>query len=73
MAMTQLEKALEHFKVDSGMTTADIADLLGITRQTLWLKVRGDTPINFKQAKQLADLLGMTLEELYTIVPKVEE
>ncbi len=73
MAQTQLEKALEHFKIDSGMTNDDIADLLGVSRQTLWSKVRGDTPINFKQAKQLADLLGMTLEELYDMVPKTEE
>ncbi len=73
MATTQLEKALDHYKVDSGKTTADIADALGISRQSLWMKARGDAPINFKQAKQLADLLSMTLEELYTIVPKVEQ
>lgn len=73
MARTQLEKALEHFKVDSGKTNDDIADLLGISRQSLWMKARGDAPINFKQAKQLADLLGMTLEELYTIAPKLEQ
>lgn len=72
MAQTQLEKALEHFKIDSGMTNDDIAELLGVTRQTLWSKLRGDTPINIKQAKQLADLLGMTLEELYAIVPMRE-
>lgn len=72
MAQTQLEKALEHFKIDSDMTNDEIADLLGITRQTLWSKIRGDTPINFKQAKQLADLMGMTLEDLYVIIPKSE-
>lgn len=72
MAQTQLEKAFEHFKIDSGMTNDDIAALLGITRQTLRSKVTGDTPINFKQAKQLADLMGMTLEDLYVIVPKSE-
>ena len=72
MAQTQLEKALEHFKIDSGMTNDEIANLLGITRQTLFAKVHGDTPINFKQAKQLADLMGMTLEDLYVIIPKSE-
>lgn len=73
MARTQLEKALEHFKVDSGKTSDDIAELLGVSRQTYYAKIHGDTPINLKQAKQLADLMGMTLEELYAIVPKLEQ
>lgn len=72
MAKTQLERALEHFKIDSGKTSGDIADALGVTRATLWSKARGDTPINIKQAKVLADMLGMTLEEFYLIVPKIE-
>lgn len=73
MAQTRLEKALEHFKVDSGMTNDDIADALGVTRATLWSKVHGITPLNIKQAKVLADLMGMTLEGLYAIVPNVEQ
>lgn len=73
MAQTLLEKALEHHKVETGITTAEIAELLGVTRQTLWAKVRGYTPLDLKQAKQLADLLGVTLEQLYAIAPKVEE
>ena len=68
MAMTQLEKALEHYKVDSGKTNDDIAELLGVSRQTYYAKIHGDTPLNFKQAKQLADLLGMTLEDFYIMV-----
>ena len=47
--------------------------MLGVTRQTLDSKILGQTPINFKQAKTLADMLGMTLDELYTIAPKVEQ
>lgn len=73
MAQNKLVKALEHYKVDSGMTSSDIAEALGVTRVTLWSKIRGDTPINFKQAKQLADMMGMTLEDLYEIVPKTEQ
>lgn len=72
MAKTKLEKALEHFKVDSGMTNDEIAEALGVTRATLWSKVQGLTPINIKQAKVLADMMGMTLEEFYMIVPQVE-
>lgn len=72
MARTQLEKALEHYKVDSGMTNDDIAEVLGVTRMTLWSKVRGETPINIKQAKVLADMLGITLEEFYELVPNIE-
>ena len=68
MAMTQLEKALEHYKVDSEKTSDDIAELLGVSRQTYYAKIHGDTPLNFKQAKQLADLLGMTLEDFYRMV-----
>lgn len=73
MARNQLVKALEHYKVDSGKTSSEIAEALGVTRVTLWSKVRGDTPINFKQAKQLADMMGMTLEDLYEIIPKAEQ
>ena len=73
MARNQLVKALEHYKVDSGKTSGEIAEALGVTRVTLWSKVRGDTPINFKQAKQLADMMGMTLEDLYEIIPKAEQ
>jgi transcriptional regulator with XRE-family HTH domain len=72
MATTQLKKAIEHYKVDSGKTSSEIADMLGVSRYTLDQKVQGITPINFKQAKTLADMLGMTLDELYTIAPKVE-
>lgn len=69
MARTQLEKALEHYKVDSGKTSNEIAEALGVTRVTLWSKVRGQTPINIKQAKTLADMMGITLEEFYALVP----
>ena len=48
MARTQLEKALEHFKIDSGMTNDGIAEILGISRVSLWQKVRGETTLNFK-------------------------
>ena len=72
MAKTKLEKALEHYKVDSGETSNDIAEALGVTRTTLWSKARGDTPINIKQAKILADMLGITLEDFYALVHQVE-
>ena len=69
MAQTQLERALEHYKVDSGKTNDEIAEAIGVTRATLYSKVRGHTPINIKQAKILADMMGMTLESFYAIVP----
>lgn len=72
MAKTELEKALEHFKIDSGKTSSEIAEALGVTRATLWSKARGDTPINIKQAKVLADMLGITLEDFYALIPKAE-
>ena len=72
MAQTQLEKALEHYKIDSGKTNDEIAEAIGVTRATLYSKVRGHTPINIRQAKQLADMMGMTLESFYTLVPSVE-
>lgn len=72
MAQTQLEKALEHFKVDSGMTNDEIAEAIGVTRVTLWSKARGDTPINIRQAKILADMMGISLEDFYALIPQVE-
>jgi plasmid maintenance system antidote protein VapI len=73
MAQNQLAKALEHYKVDSGRTSSDIAEALGVTRATLWSKVNGNTPINIKQAKQLADMLGISLEDFYLIAPNMEQ
>lgn len=73
MAQTKLERALEHYKIDAGVTNEDIAKALGVTRVTLWSKVRGDTPINLQQGKILADMLGMSLEEFYVLVPKTED
>jgi len=72
MAQTQLEKALEHYKIDSGKTNDEIAEAIGVTRMTLYSKVRGHTPINIKQAKQLADMMGITLEAFYKLVPSAE-
>jgi len=72
MAKKTLEKALEHYKVDSGKTSSDIAEALGVTRATLWSKVHGYTPINIKQAKQLADMMGMTLEDFYDLIPATD-
>ena len=72
MAKTTLEKALEHYKVDSGKTSSEIAEALGVTRATLWSKVHGYTPINIKQAKTLADMMGISLEDFYKLVPQVE-
>jgi len=69
MAQTELEKALKHYKVDSGKTSGEIAKALGVTRATLWSKARGDTPINIKQAKTLADMMGITLEDFYALTP----
>ena len=69
MARTELEKALDHYKVDSGKTNGDIAEALGVTRATLWSKIHGHTPINIKQAKVLADMMGITLEEFYSLTP----
>lgn len=72
MAQTLLAKAIEHYKIDSGRTNDEIADAIGVTRATLWSKVHGFTPINIKQAKVLADMMGMTLEEFYAIAPNSE-
>lgn len=72
MAQTKLERALEHYKIDSGKTNDDIAEALGVTRATLWSKVHGFTPINIKQAKVLADMMGISLEDFYALVPKTE-
>lgn len=72
MAQNQLEKALEHYKVDSGKTNDEIADAIGVTRATLYSKVQGHTPINIKQAKTLADMMGISLEDFYVLIPRAE-
>ena len=73
MAQTKLATAIEHYKVDTGRTNDEIAEVLGVTRATLWSKVHGYTPINIKQAKVLADMMNMSLEDFYKLVPQVEQ
>lgn len=73
MAQTKLAKAIEHYKIESGRTNDEIAEALGVTRATLWSKVHGYTPINIKQAKVLADMMNMSLEDFYKLVPQVEQ
>lgn len=72
MAQTKLAKAIEHYKIESGRTNDEIAEALGVSRATLWSKVHGYTPINISQAKTLADMLDMTLEDFYKLVPDDE-
>ena len=43
----------------SGLRKGFIAEKMGITRQTLWAKVRGDIPFNQFEIASLCEILGI--------------
>lgn len=57
-----------------GLSKGDIADALGINRNTLTLKLNGKTDFTVSEAYQLTQLLGLTRNEFDAIfyAPKVD-
>lgn len=58
-----------------GLSKGDIADALGINRNTLTLKLNGKTDFTVSEAYQLTQLLGLTRNEFDAIfyAPKVDK
>lgn len=66
---TEFELLLEHYKVDNQVTDKEIAEAIKCSTQSLSYKRRGLAPIDVYEAKAFADMLGMTLDELYPHLP----
>lgn len=66
MNLNFLNKKIE----ESGITKITIAESLGETSQSLWLKLRGKNNFSLKNAAVLVDLLHLTDSEAVEIFLK---
>lgn len=68
---TKLQIAVKVYQMETGTTTKHLADAVGITCEAFNNKLSGRNQLKFHEAKALSEILGMTLDELYEIAPKV--
>lgn len=70
MYQTPLDKAIGHYLVDHGGSQQQLADILGIS-SAAWRKKRaGKTRFYADECYRLAQALGMTMEEVYRLLPE---
>ena len=50
-----------------GLTIKKVAEMLGITRISLSIKISGKTPFSIKDSKNLRKILGLTDKEIIEI------
>lgn len=62
--MESIRERIALYTVRTGKTKAEIADALGMTRQTLHSKLTGETDFKLGEAEKLAGILGCTVDEL---------
>lgn len=55
---------------DRGITRTELAEKAGLHRQFVWEVIQGNHVVNFADVKKIADVLGMTFEELIAANPK---
>ena len=61
---TTLQNELRANRARKSLTQTDVADHLGVTKQTVMCWERGKHALTYEQAWKLADLYGVTLDEL---------
>lgn len=69
--MSDLDTELRVYKARYKETNQFFCDLLGICEDALIKKRKGIRQFTVREAKILADTLGMTLDELYEILPDI--
>lgn len=62
---TKVTNAIRAYREDAGMTQADLARRVGVTRQTLNAIEQGKYSPTLELAFQLARVFGVALEELF--------
>ena len=55
---------LQEYLDEKGMTAADIAKALGVSRSSINFLMHGDHEPSFGRAKAIADILGVSLQEM---------
>lgn len=65
-----LRKKVSHYVEANETTMGDVADKLGISRSSLFNKLRGSNEFSLSEAFNLSRILGMTVDELCRLAMK---
>jgi putative transcriptional regulator len=65
MKNIRIENELKLARIAAGMTQQQLADLAGVTRQTIGLIESGDYNPTIRLCLKLAQITGKTLDELF--------
>ncbi|TDX49137.1 helix-turn-helix transcriptional regulator [Orenia marismortui] len=59
--------------IESDSTQEEVADYLGLAETTFNRKLNGKSEFKLSEAKKLADLFNLTIEELFFLKPVTKE
>ncbi len=66
--MTQLKTKIHEFRKEKGLQQADLADLVGVRRETIGKLENGKYNPSLKLAMDIANVFGRTVEEVFQFV-----
>ena len=70
--MQQLHECLRRLRLDRGMTQAEVAEKLNVTRQTVSSYESGRTQPDVEMLKRLAEVYGVSVQEILSSEPPVK-
>ena len=62
--MESIRERVALYMAKTGATKTEIADALGVTRQTLHSKLSGETDFKLSEAEKLATMIGCSVDDL---------
>lgn len=68
--MNRMDSMLRERKSAIGMTDSQLATEVGCSRQHLYDLRRGKRPMTFREAHEIARILGISLDKLFLIAPE---
>ncbi len=67
MDFAQVGNNIQHFLEERGMTQQNLAEALGISKQVVNKIVKGNKAINVKEIAEIAQVLGVSVDDLLTV------
>ena len=69
--MLQIDTELDVYKRRHSWTNEQLCDVLGIGDTAFRSKRKGRSPFSARELKIVADLLGVSMEEAYEMLPEI--
>ena len=70
--VSKFERALRVYKGTYDVNDTFFMDVIGIKSRTTWNRIRhGAVPLTVPQFRKLSDVLGMSMDELYEMLPDI--